>query len=71
MKFKEIYYFSVLDEIEDGKTVYCLDKELKVVKAINEVTVAEALKIIDLAKKESGRFAFWSETKESEESEND
>lgn len=58
-KYKEVYSWNVLDEIEAGKTVYMLDKECSVTIAINSMTVWTALKWIAAAKKDHDRFYFW------------
>ena len=59
--YKEVYKFSVFDEIEKGKTVYCLDRKSKEVYSVNELTVNDAVAILKGAEEEPQRFEFWEE----------
>lgn len=59
--YKEVHRFLVFDEIKKGKTVYCLDRQMKDVITINNVSVANALRIIKEAEEEPQRFEFWEE----------
>jgi hypothetical protein len=60
MKYKTIYSFSVMDEIEKGNTVYCLDRGTKSVTIINDVCVEAALFLLRDAKEDTTeRFEFW------------
>ena len=60
MIYKTIYSFSVLDEIEKGNTVYCLDRKNKSVHIINDVCVETALSLLRDAKEDkTERFEFW------------
>ena len=59
--YKDVYRFLLFDEIKNGKTVYCLDRKMKDVVTINNVSVANALRIIKEAEEEPQRFEFWEE----------
>lgn len=61
MKFRDIYSFLAIEEIEKGKTVVVLDKEMRTVKTINDMNVCEAVTLIQGANKIPGRFEFWVE----------
>ena len=65
MKYSDVYNFNVVRELENGNTVYVLDK------ANNEVTNAATMRAIDLLRvlkeaEEPGnnRFYFWKEEEE-------
>ena len=64
MKFKTVYHFSVMDEIEEGKTVYFLDKETQWVGMLNDVPCEAAVKLIRKAKEDDDSVIFWKEIKE-------
>lgn len=66
MKFRDIYSFLAIEEIKDGKTVFVLDKEMKTVEAVNDMTVDEAVSLIQSADNFPGRFEFWVEEEEEE-----
>lgn len=66
MKYITISAWSVLDHIENGKTIYVLDREVMEVFAVNGSTVGFALELIKNAKKYSDRYDFWYEEKEPE-----
>lgn len=69
--YESIYSFYILDKIKEGKTVYCLDRELKICGVINNFTVEDFNTILRQAEEEPTRFDFWieieEETKEIEE----
>lgn len=69
MKFKEVYDFAVMDEIEDGNTVFVLDKESRTVNVVNEMTVNDAVAVIRDAGRTRDRFEFWYEDNTVEEEE--
>lgn len=64
MLYKSVYRFLVLDEIKKGKTVYCLDREFKVVHTINDMSVEAAMALLHIADEDVPRFEFWEEVKE-------
>ena len=66
MKFKTVYHFSVMDEIEEGKTVYCLDRKNRLVLTINYMPLEDVLRVIRDAKDDDERFEFWKEIKEND-----
>lgn len=74
MKYRKFYAVWVIDEIEDGHTVYVLDRQTKKVEAVNEMTVNDAIAVIENAKAHTDRYEFWCDvpevTKETEENEN-
>lgn len=73
MKYKNIYSFEVFMYITDGKTVCALDRAEKTTYVVNEMTVCDAVSLINNADKDEDRFAFWVEeeaTEVTEEEEN-
>lgn len=65
MKYIDVYHFNVIRELENGNTVYVLDK------ANEEVTKAATMRAIDLVRvlkeaEEPGnnRFCFWKKEEE-------
>jgi hypothetical protein len=66
MSYKSVYRFLVLDEIKRGKTVYCLDRELKVVHTVNDMSVEAAMALLNIADEDSVRFEFWEDVKNGE-----
>ena len=64
MIYKTVYCFSVMDEVENGETVYCLDKKDRVVFTLNDLSFENALGLIRDAKEDDDRFEFWKEIKE-------
>ena len=68
-KYINVYPWDVLDKIEEGKTVYMLDKEFAAVFEVNNLSIVAALKWISVAKENHGRFEFW--YAEQEDKEND
>lgn len=61
MKYRTVYHFSAMDEVEKGNTVYCLDKRKRTVYTINDLCLTTALRIIRDAKDDNDRFVFWKE----------
>ena len=59
MVYKSVYHFLVWDKIKSGKTVFCLDKECKVIHVINKMSVEEALSLLNTAERDAARFEFW------------
>lgn len=64
MKFRTVYCFSVIDEVERGEEVYCLDKREKEVSKMNDLNLEYALRLINDAKEDNDRYEFWREEKE-------
>lgn len=65
MKYKTIYHFMVMDEVEKGETVYCLDRLEKEVLIVNDLTFDYALRLLRDAK-DNDRYEFWVEVTESD-----
>lgn len=63
MEYKTIYYFEVYGKIKEGKNVYCLDRESKVIEFLNELTVEDFVSIINNAEREENKstYEFWVE----------
>lgn len=70
MKYRECSAYWVTDEVKKGKTVYVLDRQAKTVEVVNEMTFDKAMAVIDSAEADSGRYEFWYEVEETEETEN-
>ena len=68
MKYRTFYAYWVMDEVKSGNVVYALDRELKQVFIINEMTVDSATAVLNGAEADSKRYEFWVE--ETEEKEN-
>ena len=64
MNYKTVYHFNVLDEVEKGEEVYCLDKQEKDVLHVNQLNFEYALRLIRDAKEDDNRYEFWKEIKE-------
>lgn len=66
--YETIYSFYATDKIEEGKTVYYLDRKLHDCGVINKCTVEDLCTILKQAKEEPTRFEFWieNEVKETE-----
>lgn len=75
MKYKKIYSHWVIDDIQDDKKVFCLDRKFLRVVLINDLTVDQMLAILKNALEESDRYEFWyeepEEAEKTEEEEND
>lgn len=65
MNYKTIYHFMVEDEVAKGKTVYCLDREDKLVFSVNDLSYENALGLLRDAK-EDDRYEFWVEVKKND-----
>ena len=63
MTYKSVYSFNVIDEVEEGTIVYCLDRQEKEVLTINDLHFGFALGVIQDAKN-NDRYEFWKEIKE-------
>ena len=62
VKYNSVYSFQVQSMIEEGKTVYMLDRERHAVFCVNDLSVYEFITVL---KADSGehcsRFDFWYE----------
>lgn len=77
MKYKSIYSHWIFDDVQDGKKVYALDRKLKKVVLVNDLTIDQVVAVINSDKEEPNRYEFWYEetevteaTEETEEEEN-
>ena len=61
MTYKKVYHFNVLDEIENGKEVCCLDRKERDVFAVNNLAVKYVVRLINDAKEDNDRYEFWRE----------
>ena len=68
-RFFDIYRFTVMEEVRNGKEVYVLDKEAGEVDCINVMIVKEAFALLALADMHPDRFLFWTEEEVNEEAE--
>ena len=59
MTYKIIYSFYVIDEIEKGNTVYCLDRKEKAVLIINDICVETVVTLLRDARTDDERYEFW------------
>ena len=70
MKFKNIYFFEVISKIENGETVYVLDRLIKTINCINEMKVDDVVSILNESRgNQNNRFDFWIEEITEEEAE--
>lgn len=60
MKYKELYSWRVIETIQDGKQVYCTDREKKEVFLLNTASAGRVLRIIN--NDENKRYEFWVES---------
>lgn len=68
MKYRTIYSFLVMHKLQDGETVYMLDKHTVKAICVNDMPVScllEALKIED-SDQTAGRYEFWIKEEEEE-----
>ena len=59
--YKEVHRFLVFDEIKKGKTVYCLDRQTKLVHTVNDLSADDMALILNEADGAPHRFEFWEE----------
>lgn len=65
MKFRHLYAWHVMPQMEKGEKVYVLDRKAREVSVVNDMMVSEAVELIKLADgDESDRFDFWIEEEE-------
>ena len=68
--YREVWNFSVLDELDEGKRVFVLDKAIGEVNIVNNMQVHELMKTLATSRKEETRYVFWI-VEEAEEEEED
>ena len=59
MKYESVFMWNVMQELKDGRTVYCLDRMTHEVKDCCKISVRELLAILD--DDSEGRYDFWYE----------
>lgn len=69
MKFKEISSYWLFDEVKSGKRVYALDRKLRKVSVVNDLTIDQLVAVMNSADEEYTRYDFWYEEKVTEETE--
>lgn len=65
MKYKSVYSFWLFDEIKSGKRVYALDKKLKKIVLVNDLTAEQLVAVMNSDQEEPTRYEFWYESEES------
>lgn len=65
MRYETVYAWNVMQELKDGKTVYCLDRMTHEVKNCCEISVRELFEIF--ADDNDTRYDFWYEKDGDEE----
>jgi hypothetical protein len=58
-KYVNVYDFKVVDEISKGETIYVVDRQMRVVGTVNELSINEVFKILDNAELGNGRYDFY------------
>lgn len=66
MKFINAYSHWLFEDVKNGKVVYALDRKLKKIVVVNELTVDRLVAVMNSAEAEPNRYEFWYE--EAEES---
>ena len=64
MKYKSVYSIWLFDEIKSGKRVYALDKKLKKIVLVNDLTAEQLVAVMNSAEAEPTRYEFWYEESE-------
>lgn len=60
--FENVYSWSVIDEIKNGRLVYCLDREEQKVFCVNDIPVENYVAILKYCREEdTNRYLFWYE----------
>ena len=57
-KYTKVYAFEVMLKIDEGRTVYMLDRQYKKVFCFNEIAVQIAMEILHKTDN-AGRYEFW------------
>jgi hypothetical protein len=66
MKYVSVYSYWLFEEIKKGKKVYALDRRLKKVSLVNDLTADQLIAVMHSAEEESDRYEFWYEEEETE-----
>jgi hypothetical protein len=66
MKYISVLPFWVFEEIKAGKTVYALDRRLRRVECVNDITAEDLVAVMKSAEAEPTRYEFWYEEAEPE-----
>ena len=69
MKYSNVYNCWLFDEIKNGKKVYALDRKLRKVVLVNELTADQLVAVMHSADEETTRYEFWTEEEEKENAE--
>lgn len=69
MKYRSVYSFWLFDEIKSGKRVYALDKKLKKIVLVNDLTAEQLVAVMNSSEAEPTRYEFWYEFEEDIENE--
>lgn len=64
MKYKSVYSFWLFDEIKSGNRVYALDKKLKKIVLVNDLTAEQLVAVMNSSEAEPTRYEFWYEESE-------
>lgn len=70
MNYKSVYSCWLFDDVKSGKKVYALDRKLKRVSLVNDLTVDQLVAVINSDEAEPSRYEFWYEEEVTEEKEN-
>ena len=61
VEFKGIYYFEAFNNLKEGKKVSVCDRQIQSCDTLNEMTVDEAIALINDAEEHKDRYNFWIE----------
>ena len=64
MKFKKVYPCWIFDEIRAGRKIIALNKKLRNVILVNELTVDKAIELQAAAEANPEQYEFWYEKEE-------
>lgn len=64
MKFKEVSSYWLFDEVKSGKRVYALDRKLRKISVVNDLSVDLLVAVMNSAHEEHSRYEFWYEEAE-------
>lgn len=56
-EYRNVYDFNVLNEVKMGAKIKVLDRETETIENIEDLTLKEALEMIN--SKENNRYSFW------------
>ena len=57
--YKDLYNFEVLDHLDEGDTVYVLDKHKCEAYCVNTMSVCSLMAVLANSRKEDKRYLFW------------